>query len=343
MLIAALLVTLSPTARGEKVGVFQNDYFKIPVLRVDDHKVYVVDKGLLKGFIYERKALKKIAEFGNPGSGPVEFNRISGAYIDENYIYVTGYPKLCIFSKEGKFIKEFRVPIKTGDYIPLGNNTYIGTYTTLSPKKETRVMDIYRLFDGNIKLKREFFSSEYNRPTEFVKGMTIRYLFSDCVYAAVYKNNIYIGNTDKGFYFAVFNREGGKLYEIKRNIEKRIITQEAKDKIISTLKSVDPIRWKNYSQTTKIAIRDEMPAYKAFFVADDRIYVFSYPKNKGMYEIFMLDLKGNILKKKQMSIFDLTDVDSSMHCIDKGKLFFIKENEGLFDDDTELHEVTIFQ
>jgi hypothetical protein len=335
-----MLFSLGVLSQGKKIGTFTDDNFKIPILRVDDRKVYVVDQGRLKGFIYDRKTLAKKAEFGGKGEAPGEFLGISDAVIDEKYIYVSSAPdKLSIFSKEGKFIKDYRGPVKTGQFVPLGNNTYLATYYSYNPPGSMRIKLQYRLFDSNLKFKKEIFVSEFHCLSRYLNGKLLCYYPSDCFAAAVYNNNIYFGNTDKGFYFAVFNRDGNMLYEIKLNVPKRIISGREKDSMLSHMPK-KPLTKEGVSFERENVIRDEVPAYKYFFVNDDRIYVFSYSINK-VIDLYILDLKGNILKKRKMSLLDFGNYCLDLAYVDKGKLLFIQESPGVFDEDTELHEIDL--
>jgi hypothetical protein len=340
IVLIIILLTLGAISEGKKIGTFPDDYFKMPILRLDDSIICVMDRGFLKGHIYDRKTLKKIAEFGGKGQGPSEFSGISGAVIDDNYIYVTSSPKLCIFSKQGKFIKEFRVPFKTYRFMPLGNENYVATYYVPSHPREKIIKNQYQLFDENLKLKKTFFTSEYHSFFQVVNGREIVYMFRDCEEAVVYKDIVYIGDSYKGIYFAVFDQNGEKLYDITRDEKKRILTREEKEMVQKYFKTSPP--WRGQHPNRKIVIRDVIPAFQAFFVNDDRIYVFTYPKNRGWYDIFILDLKGNLLKKKKMSIFEIGNIGTT-HCfISKGKLYFVKDSEGLFDSGTEFHEIDIW-
>jgi hypothetical protein len=123
------------------------------------------------------------------------------------------------------------------------------------------------------------------------------------------------------------------------NVPKRILSGKEKDDMLAHM-SRKPLTMKDVSFERENAIRDEVPAYKYFFVNDDRIYVFSYSINK-VIDLYILDLKGNILKKRKMSLLDFGNYSLEAACVDKGKLLFTHEAQGVFDDDTELHEIDL--
>jgi hypothetical protein len=75
-------------------------------------------------------------------------------------------------------------------------------------------------------------------------------------------------------------------------------------------------------------------------VNDDRIYVFSHSIN-DVIDLYILDLKGNILRKRSMSLPYFFNHSMYHTCVDKGKLLFTQESPGVFDEDTELHEIDL--
>jgi hypothetical protein len=46
-----------------------------------------------------------------------------------------------------------------------------------------------------------------------------------------------------------------------------------------------------------IKFRDSFPAFCSYKIADSKIYVSTYAEKDGLYELVVMDLKGNILRK----------------------------------------------
>jgi len=309
---------------------------------MDDQKIFIVDKSLLKGFIYDRKTLEQIAEFGGKGEAPSQFLTVTGASIDDTYIYVSSFPKLCIFTKEGKLVKEFRIPIKTGDFQPLGNNRFLATYYCSSRPNDINIKLQYHLYDNNVLFKKDFFTSEFHCYFRFENNKKIIYYPRDCADAVVYKNNIYFGNTAKGFFFAVYNRDGKHLYEIKLNVPKTLISKMDRKKLEKRLPS-KPLKDEGYTFKTKNIIIDYYPAYDYFYVNDDRIYVFSHVIN-WKTTIYILDLKGNLMKKKEVMHLFFPPFNLGFYTyVDKGKMYYMRENQLDPDAGTELFEFDLLK
>ena len=172
-------------------------------------------------------------------------------------------------------------------------------------------------------------------------GKDIVLWIRDCVDAIDYKDRLYIGTTEKGFYFAVFNLDGNLLYEIKKKEENRRITNNEKQKIIDGLKKgMGDTRWKAYKSRVDITFGEYYPAYKAFFINDDKIYVFRFPEDEK-YEIVILDLKGNTLKKNFKPVKELIEISPGFIYIQGGKYYFMRENDE--EEVWEIHEVDLMK
>ncbi len=151
------------------------------------------------------------------------------------------------------------------------------------------------------------------------KEKNIAYWMGDCFRSVVYKDRIYIGTTEKGFHFSVFNADGNKLYEINRDVPKIAFTEKDKKKKLKSIRAGFGEKWNEYSAKNIIEFPDILPAYSSFFVSDDRIYVFSHVMDFKNY-ITILDLKGNLLKKKVFPALMLKEVIPSNNYIIDGKL-----------------------
>jgi len=328
------------TPQEKKVGTLKGDsYFKAPYLLMDDQKIFIVDKFLSKGFIYNRKTLEQIAEFGDKGEAPSEFMYPGAVNIDDKYVYVSADVKLCIFTKEGKFVKEFRMPMRPGEFQPLGNNRFLANTYYRSRRNDINIKQLYRLYDNNVLFKKDFFTSEFHCYFRFVGNKKISYYPIDCVNAVVYKNNIYFGDTARGFYFAVFNRDGKQLYEIKLDFPKKRLSGDDKKLLKFQLSK----RKKSSEFETETVIREEHPAYQFFYVNDDRIYVFT-PVIDWKTRIYIMDLKGKNVRKTEVMhiIFDILPIGSQSY-VHKGKLYYLKENQEDPDAGAELYEFDLLK
>jgi len=332
-----LLISIGLSTQGKKIASLEEN-FKKPIIRVDEKQFYIVDQSLVKGVIYDRSTLKKVAQFGAYGQGPGELTYIQNVTLNDKFIYVSDFTKLCIFSKQGKLIKELKGPFKTTNYIPFGDN-FVGThYLPSDPYKiESKIQ--FSLFDGNLKKKKDLFVTEIHNAITFTKGKNLVCWFRDCFGAFVNENNLVVGASEKGFYFAVFNLNGEKLYDIIIDEKKRRVTEEEKKGTIKNFRlSLGEEKWNQFKATKEIIFPDYYPAYYGFIVNDDKIYVFLYPQ-LGLVDLIILDLKGNILKRSYMMGLaigaEIKNID-----IFKGKLYNVLENEK--EEEWEVNEIDLF-
>lgn len=343
-IIVILLCSSALSAYEKCLGPFQVDaYFRYPLMAVDSNSIYVMDKKLLKGFIFERKSLKKIAEFGGRGESPMEFTGIGDFSIDDNNIYVCGMTRLSIFSKDGKYLKGFRIPLNAENYIPLGNNRYLSSNLIIKSIADTMRKFQFNLYTDDALYKRNFYSIEFPATFRYEDGKEYCYFPEYCVKAKVYKEKIFFGNSSKGFYFAVFDRDGNSLYEIKLNAPKKHFSDFEKKSFMNMLNQ-GSVKKMGQEFKREVVIRDEIPPYVDFFVADDRIYVFTEMVGFKM-ELYILDLKGKLIKKKEFFFGFTPRLPIGLHStlIDKGKLLYIGNKEIDGDDASALYEVDLLK
>jgi hypothetical protein len=146
----------------------------------------------------------------------------------------------------------------------------------------------------------------------------IRDFFQYCVY----DNRIYLADTRKGFYIAVYDSSGNKIYEIKKKYEKKRVTKEFKSDYFKKIGSnINRLKHFNF------VFRDYFPAFERIEVKSGKIYVWAHEQKKDHQELLILDLKGNILKKTFLAYrryYSLVDY----------KYYYLVENEN---EDYELH------
>lgn len=339
MIFFIILFLCSISNEARVIGTIKDEYFKRPILRVDDNQIYIVDQIQKRGYVFGRKDLKKIVEFGNPGDGPSEFGNITGVTVDDRFIYVTNPPRLSVFSRNGKYIKEIRSAIISTSFNQVGKN-FIGERTIPMTQEPDYRENTFSLYDSHKKKIKELLHTKILVKWNLRDGKQFIYPISDYTAAAVYKDNIYIGTTGKGFFFSVFNAEGQKLYDINLDVKKKKIDRQGQRmKIESLRKQLGEKRWQKYYGGKEIKYPDYYPAYQSFFVNDGRIYVFCFPQNQ-QYEIYIMDLKGKLLGKRIKSTTDLRMVIPKYHCIQNGNLYQLREGEN---EVIELHEVEIYK
>ncbi|UCH97139.1 MAG: hypothetical protein JSV88_09890 [Candidatus Aminicenantes bacterium] len=323
---------------GEKLTDI-HDYFKAPAVLMDNNHLCIWDQPQSKIRIYSIKGFKKIAEFGKKGQGPGEFIGISNVSMNKDHIFVSCFPKVCIFAKDGKLIKEIKGPTDAGGFIPFGEK-FIGISFPYSKPNEKKGKKLFSLYDSQLRKLKDVFFTEINKILIYDDNKQIVNWYNGCNKAYVYNDRLFIPSTDKGFNFFIFDHRGNKLYEIKKNYVKRNVTEKDKIRKIEEAKnSWGEARWSQFISMYEIRLPKFYPAYANFIIDNEKIYVFMYPKEK-IYEISILSLKGKILAQKEIPVLETPGcIESGRVAIKNGRLYYMVENEKT--DGWELHEINI--
>lgn len=319
-----------------------SDLFKAPRIVVDESNFYVWDKFLCKVRIYSKKDLKRIGGFGKRGSGPEEFRVIHNVAVDKDYIYVSAYPKLSVFTKDGKFVKEMKGTTVAGSFISFGKN-FVGRRHIMIGKNSPKSKMRWELYDSSLNKIRDIFETEFN--TELIRLDNVRKKFlwyRDCYRAIVYKDRLYIGTTDRGYYIAVFDTEGNKLYEIDKKYNRRKVKKENIETFKNKfLKVTMGSRYEEYAATTELIFPEYYPAFVNFKVDSDRIYVFKYPERLSpIMDVDILDLEGKLIKKEALHVMFWKSILFDEYYFFGGK-FFKVEWAKRYSDDLYIVEIPV--
>jgi hypothetical protein len=329
LLLFCLLQFFTVQLNSEVVLTELDETFKRPLILMDGEYICICDSVLNKFCIYSKKDFSKTTEFGRKGEGPGESIHIDSVTLNGDAIVVSNFPKLSIFSKKGKLKKELRSPPDTGSFIPLERN-FVGTKypTNANPTAENGKI-AFVLFNSKLEKHKVIFTSKLIKIGKPGKTKWIAYWVRDCLKPVVYGERLYIGKTDEGFCFIVFDSEGNKLYELNRKYKKRRITDEYKKWRIDLYKKYGgESRWKEYKARTDIAFPEYFPAYINFFIDDAKIYTLKYPcPKKKEQEILILDLKGNLLDRRNIPLREGSIGEHRTSFLYKGKLYYLRENE----------------
>jgi hypothetical protein len=313
---------------AEKITAFKDD-FQRPAVLLDDKYVYIYDTGLLKVCVYTRKDFVKIAEFGRRGAGPQEYIYINNVSLSPDYLMISSFPKICLYHRDGKFYKEVKSSGgNTGGYILFGDRL-VGQYYQPVSKPWENGKTTFSLFNFDLEKEKDLITFEI-RPIVIWEGPKRKiHRFPGYTKAVVYKDKIFAGSPDKGFYIAVFDKNGNRVNEIVGKYDKRKVTKEDRDYDLEITKKLKgETGWKKFSSQAEFIYPDYFPAYKNFEVSNDKIYVFPFPV-KDKAEVIILDTKGNLLKQKPLKILEPEILETRDFTIFNGKIYYVYDNDDM--------------
>ena len=111
-------------------------------------------------------------------------------------------------------------------------------------------------------------------------------------------DTIVVGNTQKGFHFGIFDKNGKKIRSIDLKQSKIPVTEEDKMNFMELFKNtVGSTRFKRFQNTKNPIFPDHYPPYDYFDLSDQKIYVRLYPIVNNTQQLLVLDLEGNKLNQ----------------------------------------------
>lgn len=275
-------------------------------------RIFIGDKNTIH--IYSMKDFKHLKQFGGYGSGPGEFNLSIRLEVLRDKLAVNTMGKLIYFSLDGDFIKEIKTKPEISIIHPVGEN-FVGS---IYEGPNTQKMNIY---DKNLTLMNTLYQGSLGHATYYdSNAVKIKVqMVKDYVEIKVYKDRIYIGDTRKGFFFAVYIDTGKKLYEVNNKYVPLKIPEDYK-KERTRIEQESP-GWDSIKNKVELIFPEYFPAYRDCLFSDDKIYFVTFKSSNGKDETIITDLKGNILGK--------TYVPSNIwiFTIHKDKPYWLIENE----------------
>lgn len=330
--ITLLLMVFSMVSYGKKLATLPG-LFRPYFIVMDDQQLYVCHGVELR--IYSLKDFSLKAKFGKPGEGPQEFKPpAAGAfaltvYPHTDYLLVSSIGKVSFYSKEGKFIKERKVPVfgeLTGAYKPIGDK-FVGM--GIAAGAEVTFDLTFNLYDGEFKKIKEIYRQGFMKRGSLTFPIVAPVFF-------INDNKIVVPGGQE-FAVNILNAEGEKLTSITREYDRLKIDDEYKKGVHEHFKLVNRDQYPIIKNILTFA--DIFPAIQGFVVDDGKIYILTYLKKDGKYEHFIYDLDGKFLKHLFLPIAYSTGLMPSPFTFKNDTLYQLIENED--EEEWEIHAVEI--
>jgi hypothetical protein len=294
LLTVSLLLLFSFTLQSEVVATFP-ELMKPYFMAVDDIQLYVIDKE--KIYIYSLTDYKLKTTFGKKGEGPQEFRLSRGGeglmiFPKSEVLLVNSLGKLSFFTKDGKYLKEIKLPSNMSQSTPMvqtfGKN-YVGLGSFVNQKEQGFSV-------GAILLDEQLQKIKVLTKVPFMKGgkMTFPLTFPA---VAVMEDKIITPGESNRFSVYIFDKAGNKTVEISRNYKPLKVNDKYKEDVFKFYKNSPET--KAFFEIIKkmLAFDGHFPPIQNFWTADNYIYIQTYLEQDGQYEFFVYDLKGKLVKR----------------------------------------------
>lgn len=312
--------TIEAKKTGTKAWILE-DLLKPEIIVMDETQMYITQEASI--FIYSLKDFKLIKKIGKPGEGPEEFlirrdfGGISPNVQTENII-VNSFGKLSWFTKNGKFIKEMKLPT----FLLVGIQPFGKNFVALTLLRENQ-KDWFalNLYDQRFNKLKEIHRAE--QVWEENKGLR---LFEYPLLYMVYDNKCFI-TMEKGLTIKVVDTEINELYTIKHNIKPVKITEEDKNETINFFKT-DPHLKNLYEMLKPLRFPKYYPAIRDFYVTGNKIYVITYKtaEQRTKTEGLIFEINGKFLKSVSLPLKIDRLQPPYLHRIHEGFLYRLEED-----------------
>jgi len=217
---------------------------------VDGNDLYIFDEADYTLHVYSISPFALKLKMGKKGDGPQDFKYLPFVYVQPESLVCTDFTKTIWFSKNGHFLK-------AKEYSEF-NDFDLNSEMLLIPIKEhfLRITADHGLEKRHVYLLDSEFNTIkelYEGPFTWMSNAPVRYR-TDTFCS---KNMIFISDTQKGFYIAVFDDNGNHLHTID--------------------KSQDVEKVPNH------------PLLHQYCVSEDKIYATTFKKRDNKTEMIILD------------------------------------------------------
>lgn len=326
--------------RARKVGTLEHLLFP-RTLEIAHNRVYCMQEATV--YLYTLKDLTFIKTFCKEGEGPGELKISPGIsnflVASGDSILAVGIDKFIVYSPDGIFRQEFRLPRRTGHYLyPLEKNRYLGL------KFDTNAARTKPYLVAGI-MNEEFIMIKELYRQKFTGGQNLVNLTADGINLAVSKGKIYIEESARGFVISVYDLEGNLLNRIKKDLPPVKFTRIHKKRALNHIKqnpALKAIGWENFKNSVRFTQNETVPLIEDLLVDGDRLFIRSNNFKENEHEFVVLDQLGKVIKKVWVPQPLPTDFNNLIfgrparyYKIYKGKYYYLMENS---DQETwELH------
>ena len=326
--LALILMVFSTLSFGKKLATLPG-LLRPNFIVLDDQNIYICHGAEVR--IYSRKDFSLKGSFGKAGSGPQEFQGGPGGGValfvspQKENLLVSSIGKASIYSKEGKYISETRIPaggMMIGLFQALGDK-FVGM--GLAPGEDESIAFTLNLFDSGFKKIKEI------RKQDFMKKKSFTFPTVNPTFFV--SNDKIVTVAGKDFVLNILDGEGNIVTTITRDYDRLSVTDSYKNDVLGYFKEVAKDRFEFVKSMLKFS--DKFPAIQNFVVNDGKIYIQTFVKEDDKYEFFIYDLDGKFLKRLFIHVNYPNILSPSPYTIKDDTLFQLVENED--EEEWELH------
>ncbi|MCP4147303.1 MAG: hypothetical protein GY757_06085 [bacterium] len=276
-----------------------------------DDQLYIVTDSVIH--LYSLKDFKVIKKFGKQGAGPGEYRRSPTLTVYQDFLLLNSFDKALFFTRDGEFQKEIKTSIFTRNIKAVGSNfacfrlkrvdNSSTMFVLLLDKEQKTIKEIGK----KILRKRDLSKLEIEGSKNYF-GFTVS------------ENHLFYSGSPTDFAIEVFDHNGKKLREIKKDYKKNKISGLYKEAFKKRYKKNNKRIVASMQGKVDFKFGEYFPPINELLVNDGKIYTFHYSNDLEKKEVSVMDVKGKFLKK-------VTLPAAKYYSISNDTFYYLKENE----------------
>ncbi len=291
ILLLLLLFALVGTAFAEKPALLP-ELVNPSLVETDGEMMFILDGDRVK--VYSLKDYRLDFSFGKRGEGPGEWvsspDLPPTMRLHNGRVFITCFNKLLVFSKDGKLVREAKIPIPAFQVVPFGKKYAAVRFNRRDDgSSQAAVM----LLDETLKPYKTLYEADL--VNNFRKKKIAFPLLDTFIRSAGGK--LYVFDKQKDFVIEVFDTDGKRLPPISHPYRRIRVTEAYKKEKLEWLKVHPAIKGVPFDIMKMLVFPEFLPVFRNVTVSGGKIYITTYRKKGKEFEFFIMDLQGKIQKR----------------------------------------------
>ena len=298
-------------------------------MAADGNDLFVVGEDRLVR-VYSIQPFSLRFTVGGGGVGPTELRYRPSLWVTAGAIVVSDFTKSLWFTREGEFVKALPYSefpdFSTGEEMqlfPAGDRLVRNVVDHAARRRTVTLLDsalrpIATLYEGL------FDWNQLGGPSGFN-------LLTHRIEVAAGDGEIYVSDTDRGFFIRVFDLSGRAVATIDLTSSEAAVPVSAADRdgLLEEVRPTLPQNAYSYVQASA-RVPEAFPRIHHVRYAAGRLYVTTHRKRDGLHEIVALDTRGRVLDRLFLPIPSFHhfrgQFDSGLFAVSGGALIELVQN-----------------
>ncbi len=278
------------------IGLLEDGVRSPSSMAAEGNDLLVVDENHVVN-VYSIEPFFRRFTIGGKGGGPRELQYLPSLWIDAEAIVASDFMKSLWFTRGGQFLKALTYsdfpdfnPGQEMQLFPAGDRLIRNIVDHASRKRTVTLLD-QELRPLGILYKGLF---DWNQ----VGGMSRFNLLTHRIEVTHGDGEIFVSDTEKGFFIRVFDLDGNTVATIDLNSAEEPVTVSDSDRE-KLLEEVRLTREENVYLYAKAnaGFPDAFPRMHHVRYSEGRLYVTTHREKGGLHEMLVLDTRGKVLDR----------------------------------------------